>query len=465
MTDSVAPRRSLPFKKTVSLHSSLEGLQRLINADDKNKKDYSVQRSRLEFTDRRTLAVPTSDGTREYGFSPDSFDRFANLLGVPTKFLSEQPVTGIGSQQDIVNQRLSMDAEKSALIRVREAPTDDGLAGTIRSVHAGDWVPFDNRHLLAAVSRALREHDLTMEVASTNVHEPMSLDRGLVIRLLSPEHFDLVGDEHKFGVHAYTSEVLDDHVDIAALLWRQVCTNGLMGWGQSHTLHQRHKTVRTHEIMAQVVEATFAAFRHSDATRELVEGLASQVVDDPIKYITERAARGMKLSDGFVEVVSEAYQPDPDGRNNRYTVMQAFTAAARSLPILERPKMEAKIGAFFLGKLQTPRADYSTHDRRDQKTCPYPVNRSALSRLRPRPPDRKSRSSPLRPSPCRPRSPRNSGRVRSSHRSSRPDVCAKRYGGRSSPPASTTHCTATCSRGCSSGSIIRPTETHRAGTR
>lgn len=353
-SETLAPVRAVPRFRAVRRvdTSSLGGLAALINADDRNKRDYSLDYSQLEFTDRRTLAVPTPNGTQEYGFSPDSFERFATgLLGIPSKFLNEQPLTGAGSQQDIVNQRLSAASTKPCLVRVREAPTDEGLHGVLRSVLPGDYTPFDNRHLLAAVTRATREHGLTLEVKASNANDPMTLERGFHMRLLGENEYSLSGDSHKFGIYAYTSEVAMDTVDVSAMLWRLLCSNGLMGWGDSQVLHQRHKGVQTHELGALVVEASYAALRQAETTIELVERLRGKTVDDVHAFLTGRVARGMKLSDGFLESVQSVYRSSYQNDETHYGVMQAMTEAAQGLPPSERAKMETKIGNFFLSML------------------------------------------------------------------------------------------------------------------
>lgn len=331
--------------------SSLEGLLSVINVDDRNKADYSVNLSDLEVTNRRTLAVPTSEGTLEYGFSPDSFAGFADLLGVPSKFLSEQPIIGPGSQKDIIMQRISTLVKKNtALVRVRNAPTDDGLAGTIRAILPGDYVPFDNRHLIQAAMRSVREHGLQVEVQSSTFTDPRALEKGLHVRLLGQEEFNLGGDPHRFGLHLFTSEVSQDNIAVDAMLWRLICTNGLMGWGDSSVVSQKHRGVQTHEITALVVEGAHSAFLQVEAVRETVARLISQPVADPLDYIRNRGARAMRLSDGFTQGVEETYKADYSQQPaSRYTLMQAYTQTARDLGPHERPKMEAKIGAHFLG--------------------------------------------------------------------------------------------------------------------
>lgn len=103
------PRRTIVRRGTIASPpkelSELSGILAYVNKDDSNKEDLNVRISELEFTNRKTLAVPTKDGTREYSFNEWSFDQLASMLKIPSKYLNTCPVFGKGSMKDQIEAR------------------------------------------------------------------------------------------------------------------------------------------------------------------------------------------------------------------------------------------------------------------------------------------------------------------------------------------------------------------------
>jgi hypothetical protein len=355
----VLPRRVTPPVIKRNINDSLKSIWGFINADDANKNDYSVNGSQIEFTARRTLAVPTGEGTKEYSFTHVSLERFCSLLDIPAKFFESCPVTGRGSQQDLVNQRLDSRQSESFMVRVRETDTEDGIAGPVRTVLKGNYAQFDNRHMLAAVERAITQNGGTYELLSHNADNPKSLDRGLYLRIVQGDRFDLadLNDPHQIGFQAVTCETGHlGHLEVNSLIHRLVCRNGMMGWAESSVLRRPFRDFRPHEVMAQMQEAVLSAVRQRDAIQEMLLATIHTPVNDPVGYLGNVLARRLRLPDSFGELAQAALATSvkelPEGSVSRFHVIQAITRAAASLPIEERAKIESKVGAVFFSKIE-----------------------------------------------------------------------------------------------------------------
>jgi len=342
--------------------TDLSSLMAFVNIDDKNKADFLVPGDRLEFTDRKTIAVPSSEGTVEYSFTPYSFDQFAGLLDIPPKYLGSCPVSGKGSMKDQVEARMEKRRSDNFLVRVRNTKTEDGLQGTVRAILSSEYALFDNRHLVQAMQTAVKEIGGDFDLVGSNTADPRSVETQLHIRLVG-EELTLPGDDpHRCGIHGITSEVGDAFVDINALVWRLVCSNGMMGWGDALVLHQVHKGFQSHEMTARVQEACLAATRQHEVVQDMLTAAMSINIENPVVYL-ETQARRMKLSDGFIEASQEALKIEAAaGEVTRFTIAQAFTRAAQALPLPDRSKIETKVGKFLYAALEVTMSEEPTVD-------------------------------------------------------------------------------------------------------
>jgi hypothetical protein len=336
--------------------SEFSGLMSFVNKDDANKLDLELRGDQMEFTERKTLAVPTVKGTQEFTFSDFAFDQFASMLKIPAKYLKTCPITGRGSMKDQIDTRMEAHAGQSHLIRLRKTEADQGISGVVRAVLPGDYAIFDNRHLVTAVQRAITQETGEFTLEMSNIQDPRSIEKHLHMRFLKKQTFDVElvhgltkeSDPHKIGFHCLTSEIGADDVNVSTMLWRQICSNGLFGWGESEVLNHKHKNFQSHEMNPLFQEAILAAVRQEAPMQDRLNKLASEPVADPSTTLQLMAAR-MKLSDFVREKAEEALKANPKSRYSRFDLMQLFTSAARSLPLTDRYRLETLAGKSFLG--------------------------------------------------------------------------------------------------------------------
>lgn len=345
----------LPRTVKVAPHlDQFSGIWAFVNKDDENKQDLNLKGSQIEFTARKTLALPTPKGTFEYAFTPHSFEQFAKTLNIPAKYLGSCPITGRGSMQDQISARMDGLLNKSFLMRLRNTKTDDGLSGMVRAILPENYAVFDNRHLVQACQTAITQTGMKFSIQMTNVQDPRSIEQRIMMRFVQNQQFDVkapsgVGDPHQIGFHCLSSEVGDGDIRVDALVYRLLCTNGLMGWGDSEVLRQRHSGFMPHEMTPRFQEAVLASVRQEDAIKDLLERKYTELVGrDPTNALMLMAAK-MRVSDYVKDTAVTVLQKNVKSEYTKFDIMQAFTETAQQLPLMDRIKLEMSVGRMMLG--------------------------------------------------------------------------------------------------------------------
>jgi len=358
------PPRSANSKTTTP--EDLDGIMSWVNADDRNKEDALAPVANIDFTDRKTLMVPMKGAQRrEYAFNESSYKQLCSLLGIPAKYLATCPVDGPGGQKAQVENRIEQHGGKELLVRVRNAPMDvDGkkVAGVVRAVLPGNYTPFDNRHMVTSLRSAIAQAG-EFKLQASNITDPRSSEKALQIRMTREETFEIgelgLNDPHQVGFHAVTSEVGLQHLSVSALVWRLVCTNGMMGWGDSRILDTNYTNHTVSELMPRIHEAVLISMRQEEAIKDMLHRVYLEPVKDPESSI-HIFARKMKLSDSLTERALYHLKMDRSAKPTKFTVLQAFTATAREAPLAERAGLEALIGKTLIGGSYT--LEQNAHD-------------------------------------------------------------------------------------------------------
>lgn len=340
------------FHKPVVL-DALAKLTAFVNADDANKDDISVRGAQIEVTDRRTVALPYQGETHEFAMSDHAFDQLAKLVDVPPKFLRTCPASGRGSVQDILSSRLEKRAGADHIFRIRTTSDVEGMSGVIRAALSDQFSPYDNRDLVRDVGAAMKQY--SAKLAATNAYVPNFVERSLSLRMLFPDRFDYRGDDHHLGAQITTSEVGQRPVSVETLMWRLICKNGLMGWASRATVTIHHRNTSRAAIAPRVEEGYLAAARMQEPALEVLDELGSRPVGNPTLEAM-RIIRQARIPTAYSESILHELSLS-EGVDDRYSLLQAFTAAAKKVEDLaERADMEALIGGAFLSKKQLENA-------------------------------------------------------------------------------------------------------------
>jgi hypothetical protein len=138
---------------------------------------------------------------------------------------------------------------------------------------------------------------------------------------------------------------------VDALVYRLVCKNGMMGWGDAEVLHERHRNFTVPEMTPRIVEAIHASLRQKDAVADLLSRSMGEPITDAEKEINAIATR-MRATDALRERVLETFKLESRGAEGgitRFHVAQAFTRAAQELPLQDRLDLETRVGRVMFG--------------------------------------------------------------------------------------------------------------------
>jgi hypothetical protein len=209
----------------------------------------------------------------------------------------------------------------------------------LRGVLTEKYVRLDNLELFAALTPALS--------ADYEVDWFALSDESFHLRLHDARLFRdaLPGDRLMAGVHIGNSEVGKRAVTVDALVYRLVCTNGLIRKvdGQS-LLHQRHIGVGKQAFGTAVQQAVREALAFSAAYLERLAAAVAYPIPD-----VEKTLHKLALDWGLTQATEEAVKTailaeHPSQHETLYGLINGLTGAARNLPADERYTLEVQAG-------------------------------------------------------------------------------------------------------------------------
>lgn len=249
-----------------------------LNRQNQRKKDYigSAQALRL-FEDGQTFEIGSMSGAQQFGTTRLFHRQVASALGIPAKYydIMQSQKTELLAQN--VNAWLS-DRENSYMIRTM----DYGGGRVARALLSDRYRRIDNMEIASAVLPLFAGSD-QYEVISSEVTENRMYLKILSRRL---EMEVVPGDYVQAGVVISNSEVGLGSVNVQPLVYRLVCTNGMivndMGERKNH-VGRAAKAVEDsfHIYSDETMEAEDKAFllKLRDVTMAAIEeGRFAQVV-------------------------------------------------------------------------------------------------------------------------------------------------------------------------------------------
>jgi hypothetical protein len=150
---------------------------------------------------------------------------------------------------------------------------------------------------------------------------------------------DNIGDILQVGIDIINSEVGLSSLNIAGLIWRLVCANGLRRVMQGESYVQRHMYLNQPEFlrnmgfsMTQAIESSVLTMKNFTESKR-IELIRPQL---SMKVIGDR----FKLTNAIVERAQESWEHDA----TVYGIINSFTAAARGLKDSYRLELERTSG-------------------------------------------------------------------------------------------------------------------------
>lgn len=331
---------------------SLDKISERIQADDIGKHDLKLTGREFEFTKDGTLKLIGDGGSSEYKLSDWAFGQLCTKIGVPSTYLRKCPVVGKGSQKDQIDLWKETIADKNLLLRVKnvkDAKLKDGkpVAGFVRAILTQSYSALDNGPLWRVLRPFLEKNELLVQSANMT-------DQSLHVRALYPDllRIPTPSDKegiHMAGLHTCNSEIGARYLTGDFMIYRQICTNGLVAQFHGESLFkQKHSKVDLTQLRMQIASALQGVHHHKIEMYEILNEARTQKLKSPEKMI-EGLLKREKQPQEVVDTALANYKREPLG--TMFGVAQALTATAKTLNVDKRLDLETLAGKWLLKRL------------------------------------------------------------------------------------------------------------------
>jgi len=241
-------------------------------------------------------------------------------IGIPADFLRSLPGQ---VQRDItkhVAQRMPGDKE----LFIRRIANQHG-SKRVRGVLSDKYTPYSNKDLIETVATVMNDgfgRDVTIESHHFT-------DVSFHLRLLFPDFKTFVrtpDDQILGGIHISNSEVGFKKLNVQWLLWRQICTNGMVGLQSDAGYSRKHIGAGWDDVRPLIMNIITNLMDKFDEITDRIRELAERKIQE------EEAER-------VVQLVGNGFNQDFNNRvlielNNskdftNYGVLNAFTHEAK----------------------------------------------------------------------------------------------------------------------------------------
>lgn len=315
------------------MENRLEFLLRQMEKENQFKRDEVLDFSTLRMNQDATLSTE-DNRLADYRMTEWATNQLCQRLRIPFNYYADECDNGM--RQFNVNRQMDKIKEHDLMLRLREKDDEK----VIRAIVSKKYSKFDNHEILRLVNDYLEASKMDYEIAMWH-HD----GDGFHLRITFNNLTTTIGttpdgqeDIHKVGIHIMNSEVGKSAVRIIPMVYRLVCTNGLMSWTtDGEIFSQRHLFISHDTMQERVAVAIGEAMKLGEHTIGILEKAKKHKVDNPIKMI-ENLAKEKKYTKKFTEKVMQAYNEENDG--TLFYVVQAFTEASKSLKEDERVEKE-----------------------------------------------------------------------------------------------------------------------------
>jgi hypothetical protein len=195
-----------------SLNELAEELTRQANV----RTDLIVPTEQMHMNDEAKIFIPTQG---DMTLTPHAHSQVAARLGIPSRYYEKMKTEAPHLLAENANHWFQTQQENRT-IRM--------LDGNVRAVLSDRYHRIDNDQIAASAFEAFSEYGQDIEIASTEV-----TDNRLFINAVFPkiEGAVAVGDPVRMGLTISNSEIGGGALDIKPMIYRLICTNGMVTSG------------------------------------------------------------------------------------------------------------------------------------------------------------------------------------------------------------------------------------------
>lgn len=331
------PTNSVTFKRT------LDDVHDLVSEDDKGKWDTIARVQEVSLCHGRLFFPQAQNDGYDTGlaFSPWAMGQACQKLGMPTAYFKRCPPALQDAQFNHWARMAHIGREFTRADHEREeAWTLRCKNGSVRGVLSPKYGKLDNAQLLQALLPVLKGTRYQVGLIQLT-------DEAFHLRLIEPTvgREVLPQDRLLVGVHIANSEVGLRAVTVDAVVFRLVCTNGLVRRvNHKSLLHQRHIHVSEPKFAGLLERAVSEATVVAAGFIEQMALATKAVVPDPMAAV-EVLGQAWGLPKNTVEQVQFALHGEGTGQHHTlYDLTNAVTLTAQRLGPDERFHLETLAG-------------------------------------------------------------------------------------------------------------------------
>lgn len=318
-----------------------------LNTARRGNHDYEVKGRDLRVNENGTITIP--DGGI-FSWNDFSFSQLAAKLKIPADFLRKSPVgDGPAGKKAIIDYWKEGHDDKAFFVRTKHVDQRDpetGAIGFVRAFLGNRYGVFDNTELADMMGHFVQRDRLVIQAGQIT-------DKALHFRLLYPDGVDVGGDPagkpdvHQVGLHIRNSEVGFCNFQVDFMLFRQICTNGMVALlDKEHLVDQKHNGIEHHQMRMLAQASLDTVQERYNEVLARVERTRLVEYDHPMREL-HRVLKVNKIATEEVTLACEkAYEAEPHA--NKFGIIQAITRAAQLFPVHQRVKMEEVAGNLLM---------------------------------------------------------------------------------------------------------------------
>lgn len=320
-----------------------------------------------------TIGTDLTQTTTDLRIKPSKLmhDQLAERLGIPSRYYQKMMTDAPTLLTANVNEWLTRgNGDKRFLRTYVETGADGSLADERnlvgRAFLGSTYRPLDNYDLMSALVPPMLAAGV--KVVSSEITESrlyiQAIAQDIKSRVVVPGTHNKIDDVLNIGLIASNSEVGGGSLSIRALVFRQVCSNGLVisedlpGFKQVHIgradldddqhLSQQSKTLRDAAIWSRAQDVMKAAVSQAtlDRITERLNAIAGVTLKDPQKAVELVAERFDLVEDERAAVMRNLIA---GGDVSQWGLTNAVTALANEVPSYDRAVELETIGGKVAG--------------------------------------------------------------------------------------------------------------------
>ncbi len=297
-----------------------------------NAWDATVSPTSLSMTNG-ALSV-ARDGGSQLALTPNAWalGQLCAKLGIPSGYFKRCPASLQDAQFEYWMSRYAALGQSERQLFLRANGT------TLRGVLSQKYACIDNSDLIEAVEPLMEDGLIVtwFELTDVSFH----------LRLVSPKIGS--GDEDPIfaGVHIANSEVGMRTLTINAILYRQVCTNGMVRLVRNQNLYARKHIGAQPENLREIIQmsAREALDTGRDELDKLQQSRNARIAEP--KSTLDNLSKAWTLTEGVTETIQRQL-PMSRLAFTAFDLINAITATAQLQPADERYRLEALAGSLL----------------------------------------------------------------------------------------------------------------------